>query len=276
MARHSFERFPVQRVATVDVGALGRGRHLIAALLEVDVTEARARMGAWRQRSGERLSFTAWLIHVVAAALADHPTVHAYPVARRWRAVPPSVDVSTVVEREVAGERIPVPTLIRGADSHDVAELTALLDEARQGPVQAGTSWLGGAGALRTGAWLYGLLPGGARRGLWRTMLSIPPLAGGLMGSAMISSVGMMGRVDGWFLHTSIHPVSIGVGSIVRKPKVLAGDRIAPRDVLKLTVLLDHDVVDGADMARFVDALVRRLEAGQGLPGGSSAGGGTR
>jgi len=59
--------------------------------------------------------------------------------------------------------------------------------------------------------------------------------------------------------------LSLGVGAIVRKPWVMADDRIEARDVLHLTLLMDHDVVDGADMARFVAAFVEGLESARGL-----------
>jgi pyruvate/2-oxoglutarate dehydrogenase complex dihydrolipoamide acyltransferase (E2) component len=55
------------------------------------------------------------------------------------------------------------------------------------------------------------------------------------------------------------------VGSISRKPAVV-GDRIEPREILNLTVVFDHDVVDGAPAARFVGRLVEAIESGNGLP----------
>jgi pyruvate/2-oxoglutarate dehydrogenase complex dihydrolipoamide acyltransferase (E2) component len=44
-----------------------------------------------------------------------------------------------------------------------------------------------------------------------------------------------------------------------RRPRVL-GDQIALRDVLDLTVTVDHNVVDGAPAARFGADLRRRME----------------
>lgn len=266
MAGQRVQRFPPNRVATFDVGALSRERHRVAALLEVDVTRARERIRAHREQTGERLSFTAWLIAVYARALARHPTVHAWRVGPLWRAVPDGVDVSTLVERQVDGQRIPVPTVVRGAERLDVAALTAALDAARTGPPSAGESWLGGPRVLAASAWVMALLPGFLRRLAWRLALSVPSVARGLMGSAVLTSIGMMGQVRGWFVQTSIHPVSLGVGSILRKAVVAPDDRLVPADVLHLTLLMDHDVVDGADMARFVADFTGALEAGEGLP----------
>ena len=41
--------------------------------------------------------------------------------------------------------------------------------------------------------------------------------------------------------------------------------RIEPREILNLTVVFDHDVIDGAPAARFVRRLVELIESGSGL-----------
>jgi pyruvate/2-oxoglutarate dehydrogenase complex dihydrolipoamide acyltransferase (E2) component len=85
-----------------------------------------------------------------------------------------------------------------------------------------------------------------------------------MMGTVMITSVGSVARVPGWILPRSIHNLSLALGSVVKKPWVV-GQGIAAQDILHLTVLFDHDVIDGAPAARFVADLVRRMEAGAGL-----------
>ena len=44
-------------------------------------------------------------------------------------------------------------------------------------------------------------------------------------------------------------------------------DRIEPREILNLTVMLDHDVIDGAPATRFIHRLVDLIESGSGLSG---------
>ena len=50
------------------------------------------------------------------------------------------------------------------------------------------------------------------------------------------------------------------VGGIGRRPWVV-GDEVAIRDVLDLTVTIDHNVVDGAPATRFGADLRHRLES---------------
>jgi hypothetical protein len=54
------------------------------------------------------------------------------------------------------------------------------------------------------------------------------------------------------------------VGGIALKPAVVQG-RIEPRQILNLTVVFDHDVIDGAPATRFTQRLVELIESGYGL-----------
>lgn len=108
---------------------------------------------------------------------------------------------------------------------------------------------------------LYYFLPGFVRRFFWRFLLNHPTLAKKLMGSVIITSVGMMGKINGWFIPASVHPLSFGIGSIIKKPVVIK-DKIEIREILNMTVLMNHDVIDGAPMARFISKLSENIESG--------------
>jgi hypothetical protein len=103
---------------------------------------------------------------------------------------------------------------------------------------------------------------GWLRRMVWRYMLRNPRLAYAKMGNVSFTSIGMMGQIPGWFIHSAVHPLSFGIGSIVKKP-VVKDDAVAVREILHMTILVDHDVIDGAPMARMVGELVGRIECGR-------------
>ncbi|MDP4586282.1 MAG: 2-oxoglutarate dehydrogenase, E2 component, dihydrolipoamide succinyltransferase [Microbacteriaceae bacterium] len=54
----------------------------------------------------------------------------------------------------------------------------------------------------------------------------------------------------------------LGLGLVVKRPVVLAGDSIAIRSMVYLALSYDHRIVDGADAARFLGVMKSRLEAG--------------
>jgi pyruvate/2-oxoglutarate dehydrogenase complex dihydrolipoamide acyltransferase (E2) component len=86
-----------------------------------------------------------------------------------------------------------------------------------------------------------------------------------------VTSVGMFGMGSAWVVGiVPLHTLCLTVGSITEKPGVLDG-RVVPREVLALTASVDHDVVDGADAARFAARLRKIVEGAEVLDGGSAA-----
>ena len=92
-----------------------------------------------------------------------------------------------------------------------------------------------------------------------------PTIRAATSGTVCITAVGMFGKGhSGWGIATTPHSLGLVVGSMSTKPAVVEG-RIEAREILNLTVLFDHDVVDGAPATRFVSRLVALIESGYGL-----------
>jgi pyruvate/2-oxoglutarate dehydrogenase complex dihydrolipoamide acyltransferase (E2) component len=86
-----------------------------------------------------------------------------------------------------------------------------------------------------------------------------------LAGTVTVTAVGMFGEGhSGWGLTPIAETLGLVVGSTAWKPAVVAG-RIEPREILNLTVVFDHDILDGAPAARFSRRLVELIESGCGL-----------
>jgi len=260
--------YPSSRQFTFDIGKLGREKHYVKALLEVDVTDAWDAVRLSR-RSGRKVSFTAWLLKVIADCAAQHPPVAGVNRMSRNRvAVFDDVDISIVVEKEVNGTLVPLPYVIRKADQKTAEAITDEIATVRgQGAAKEGEYVLGGVDNPTWMRW-FTRLPQGLRLFLFRFYLANPRRVKAAMGTVMVTTVGMLGHTRGWIMPTSIHPLCLALGSLNEQPALHHGE-IRKRSILHLTVMIDHDVIDGAPAARFVDDLVRRLEAGDGVQIGS-------
>jgi pyruvate/2-oxoglutarate dehydrogenase complex dihydrolipoamide acyltransferase (E2) component len=257
------EPFSNMRRQQIDWLELMHRQHTIHALLEVDVTAARRSIRAYRSRTGQPLSFTGFVVWCFARAIDADKRMHAYRKGKSRLVLFDDVDLTVVVERTVAGRQIPVPSIIRAANQKGPAEIhqeirTAQLEEAP--PSLAGVRWLP--------LWL--LLPGFLRRFLWAALLGNPHRRKKLMGTAMITSVGMFGRGPAWGIPLTGYTVGLTVGGIARKPGVVRDganrreERIEVREYLSLTLSMDHDVIDGAPAARFATHLKELIEGGVG------------
>jgi len=69
---------------------------------------------------------------------------------------------------------------------------------------------------------------------------------------------------SGWGFAPIMYGLGLIVGGTARKQTEVEG-RIELREILNLTVMFDHDVVDGAPATRFVRRLVELIESGAGL-----------
>jgi pyruvate/2-oxoglutarate dehydrogenase complex dihydrolipoamide acyltransferase (E2) component len=254
---HSIERFPVSRLSTFDVGVVGRSKHRITGLLEIDVTMLRSRLRELRRR-GAPVSFFACFIQIVATTIREVPQVHGVLRGRR-RIIFEDVDVAVVLEREIDGQLVPVPMVIRSANARSIHEIDAQIREGKDQPIRGKSDYELGRRRSNLMTALYYRLPQFLRVTVLRRLLRNPFVRKANMGTVMITSLGSFHRVPGWMLPQTMHNLAFGVGSIVRKPRVV-GEDVVPRDVLHLTISFDHDVVDGVPAGRFAQALARRLE----------------
>ncbi len=233
---------------TADWLELAQSQHSMHTLLEVDVTAARAAIREHRVKTGRPLSFNAYVVGCFARAIAADPRVGAVRHGRRKLLVFSSVDVAMPVESEVEDEPIPVPHLIRGAERKSLERISAEISGGAAGPVPyAGTRRL-------MGVWT--LLPGRLRRALLRLVLSDGRRRKRLMGTTLVTAVGLPGRGRAWGLpNGSNYPVALVIGGLR-----LGQDG---RETVALTLTFDHDTVNGAPAARFVRRFARSLERGE-------------
>jgi pyruvate/2-oxoglutarate dehydrogenase complex dihydrolipoamide acyltransferase (E2) component len=265
--RQSYEiPYPSSRQLTFDVGRVGLAKHHVKALLEVDVTEAR-RIIKQNRQAGNKISITAWLIKVIADCVALHPPIAGVNRAKSNKVlVFNDVDISIVVEKNVNGGRVPLPYVIRKADQKTLCQIKDEIESAKSQTVGSEGNYVLGEEHSTLGMKLFLILPQWLRLILMRLLvLNHPQRVKNMMGTVMITTAGMVGHTRGWIMPFGMHPLCLALGSLNEQAAVYKG-KIQKREILHLTVLIDHDVIDGVPAARFVDDLVKKLQAGFGLP----------
>ncbi|HEN20657.1 MAG TPA: dehydrogenase, partial [Desulfobacteraceae bacterium] len=163
---------------------------------------------------------------------------------------------STTVERKVNNSHQVVPTIIRAANKKTVQEIHHHIRAAQEKQVEK-------AGVYRSIQW-YLRIPVFIRRLLFRFLDRFPHKMKEFSGTVMVTSIGMFGRGAGWGLPIASHTLNVTVGGIVERPQLIEGN-LENREFLCLTVSFDHDIIDGAPAARFVQKFKNFLEEGKGL-----------
>jgi pyruvate/2-oxoglutarate dehydrogenase complex dihydrolipoamide acyltransferase (E2) component len=254
--------FPKMRRLTADIGVLARERYTIRGLMEIDVTLPRQMIQNHQMRTGERLSFTAFLAACIGKAIAANPYVQAYQNWRGQLVLFNDVDIVTLIEVEKDGLKYPVGHIVRGANRKSVADITTEIREVQTKSARSRES---------KSVERYILIPGFIRRCFMRAINASPQWSKRIKGTVALAAVGMFDGRGGWGMGSLSHTLGIVVGGIAQKPGIVEG-RIEARDYLHLTLEFDHDMVDGAPAARFAQHLCELIESGCGLeliPGGS-------
>jgi pyruvate/2-oxoglutarate dehydrogenase complex dihydrolipoamide acyltransferase (E2) component len=249
--------YPRMRRLVQDAGWMARRRHMIHGFLEVDVTRSRQLLREHAASTGERLSFTAFMLACLGQAVDQDKRVHAI---RNWRnqlIVFDDVDVMLTIEIDVGSEKFPLVHTLRGINRRTALDMHREIRAIQASPASsvAARGWL-----MR---WFY-LLPGAARHLVYRIALRSPHLWKQTAGTVGFTSVGMFGAGGGWGLGMPNHSLAVTLGGIAQKSRVV-DDRIEIREYLSVTLSFDHDIVDGAPAARFAHRLVQLIEEGYGL-----------
>ena len=257
MAKHTIYKFPKSRIATIDICEIGKRKHHVTGLIEVDVTKSREAIREYNRKNKNKISFNAWMIYVICNTIKSHKTAAAYLKGKNRLMIFDDINVSMIVEKELNGQKVPIPLLIERSDKKSIEEIQKKITDAKN------KAFTGKDIVLQKKAdrleRIYYLLPGFLRRSVWRYMLRHPKLAHRKMGNVAITSLGMMGQVKGWFIPISVHPICFGLSSVVKKP-VAIDNKVEIREMLQMSVLVDHDVIDGAPMARFISELSANIE----------------
>lgn len=245
--------YPKSRQAIVDYLSVAQSQHSIHGLLEVDVSLPRRLMREYKDKTGETLSFTGLIIGCLAQAVGENKALNAYRLGRNRLVIFDEVDISTPIERKAEGQRIGTPYVIRAANTKTFWEIHR---EIRTAQVEE-------AGAYQRMR-LSGSLPNFVMRLFWKLLRRYPHMKKKYTGTVGITAVGMFGKSAGWGIPITNYTLQVTVGGIGEKPWVVDG-RIETRQVLSLTVSADHDVVDGAPLARFVQRFKELIETGHGV-----------
>jgi pyruvate/2-oxoglutarate dehydrogenase complex dihydrolipoamide acyltransferase (E2) component len=244
---------PNRRLVTAAVRA-GRRIMPMHGLFDVDITTARSLLG----RHQPPLSLTAFVVASIGRAAAAHAEVHAY---RDWRGRLVEhrfVDVQTLIEIPTSEGPFGLVHVVRDADIRSVADISA---EIRA--VKADSSTTASGRLLTTLGPALGHVPG-----LYPLMyagMSRSRRVHLATGTVQVTAVGMFGNGGGYAIAPpTLASLLLVVGGVSRRPRVI-GDRVEIREVLDLTLTIDHNVVDGSPATRFAADLRQILHTAAAL-----------
>ncbi|MBS3802720.1 MAG: 2-oxo acid dehydrogenase subunit E2 [Candidatus Thermoplasmatota archaeon] len=257
--------FSTQRKNVTLIIKEGWKKHTIHTLIEIDVTNARKKIRNYAEQTGEKLSFTGWIITCAAKALSDHKELNAIRKGRNKIIYFDDVDIPIPVERTMDNEKIPMAYILRKANEKTLLEITKEIRAVQKQDVAGSKQVLGSEFTLLEKIAFKS--PMILKKLLLFFVQRSPLLKKKHMGTLGVTAVGMKGSLPGWIIPLGgTTTILFVIGGITKKPGVIENDTIAIRDYLHLTIAVDHDLIDGGPLARFLARFLDLCDKGYGIP----------
>jgi pyruvate/2-oxoglutarate dehydrogenase complex dihydrolipoamide acyltransferase (E2) component len=232
---------------------LVKNSHNFYALLEFDITDLRTALRN-KRIDGSGGSLFSFFLKAIGKCLEDFPAMNSMIDLRKFTTFE-EVDVNIPIEIEDSSGKLTKQCIIRNINAKTLHQVDREIESARlnmneeKGFVSANT--------LK----LLNILPGFAVGLLFKFAMISHQRVKELSGTVFVTSVSMFSNLTGYILPYSGGPkaVSFAIGSSVKKPVVVKNE-IVIREMINITAIFNHDSVDGAPAARFVNQLRSYIE----------------
>jgi pyruvate/2-oxoglutarate dehydrogenase complex dihydrolipoamide acyltransferase (E2) component len=242
----------INRRAVIASASVTKKKNAIHGFTEIDISEPRRLMKEHFEKTGEKLSLTAYIVACLAQTIRDHPQLNSFIKGRRLITLD-DVIVSVLIERDIVGEKVPEPIGIKRAQEKSIYQIQ---NEIREAKVRQSDR----LGSLSGKTWIR-LIP----TFLLKTFISIADRnihMAKTYGKVAVTSVGMFSKEAVWFIPHGSATVLITVGSISQKMVGFDGHFVS-KEHLCLTASFDHNIVDGAPATRFMNQFMEIVKSGR-------------
>ena len=246
--------YPQLRNAILDIMAEGRRKNIINLLFEADLTLLRHQLPQIEQASGQRPSLTACIIHALARTVDKDRSMQSYRLKTNKVVVFDEVDVAVMIEREIDGHTLPVVHIVRAANRKGLDEIHLEITRAKVAP-------LGERGPMSNLEQRFFALPAFLRQPVWFFIRRNPYLFKQLAGTVGVTSLGMHATGSAVLLPITPMTLTLSIGTIDTKV-VLENGAPVEREIIRMNLGADHDLVDGAPLMRFAERFRKCLESG--------------
>jgi pyruvate/2-oxoglutarate dehydrogenase complex dihydrolipoamide acyltransferase (E2) component len=259
MSGHTLIPFSLERKQIVDFLSIAKAKHTAYVILEIDITGVRDMVREARRKHHKVASLTGYLLYCFAQTVAENKMIQAYRKGNKL-VVFDDVDVSTMVERNLKGVQVPVSYILRKAHEKSVFEISEEINDAK---TKDSDELIDSPEMLKNKKFIdFVKRVGFLRRWFLKRMFKDPFLKKKFNGTVGFSSMGMFSHnIGGWVVPITPQVLTVMVGGI-RELAGFEGNQVVKKELVDITISMDHDVLDGAQTARFIDRLRKAISKG--------------
>lgn len=251
----AFKTIPYTQIRkdTKDFLDLAKGRNYVQAMSEIDVTALYEKFKERKKRGIKNNSLSVYTLWCYGQALMKHPEIQSLK-AKNKLVIFEDVDVALMMEKELPdGKKQPFPYIFRSVQKRTFDELSAELLQVKNLDLTTIRK--------KKKSLIIRRLPKRLRMFFLRLLLKNPKRSKEVLGTVALTCLGMVfSNKPFWPLPIGPYPCILATGAVYTKRECSA-----ERKMLCVTITIDHDIADGAPVARFGNTFMRLMESGIGL-----------
>jgi pyruvate/2-oxoglutarate dehydrogenase complex dihydrolipoamide acyltransferase (E2) component len=229
--------------------------HNFYALLEFDITNLRKYLRE-KRAEGNGGSLFAFILKAVGTCLALFPDFNSMINLKKissFEEVDISIPIEVIKNDEVFNKQL----IIRDIAHKSVKEIDTEINNSKKADTNEKTYVV--SPIIQK---IITSLPRFIIKAVFNVMMNNHKMVKNLSGTAFVTSVSMFSNVPGFIIPYIGKPksCSFALGSVYKKP-VVKGDEILIREVINVTAVFNHDMIDGAPAARFINQLRKYVES---------------
>ncbi len=242
----------INRRAVIASATVTKEKNVIHSFTDIDITEPRRLIKEHFEKTGEKLSLTAYVVTCLAQTIKEHPQLNSFIKGRKLITLD-DITISVLIERDIVGEKVPEPIGIKRTQEKTLYQIHNEIREAKEQQSDK-------LGSLSGKTWIR-LIP----NFLLKTFIRIADKnihIAKSYGKVAVTAIGMFSKEAVWFIPHGSATVLITVGSISNKVVEIDGHFFS-REHLCLTASFDHNIVDGAPASRFMNQFIETIKSGR-------------
>jgi len=255
------KKIPKTHRLILDMYDLSLKLHHIHVVAQLDVDSVLRLLEQYEEIHGEKLSLTGYLIYVFARAIEKYKDAHAIRVGLK-KYIFTDVDVHTIVEREMEnGEMVPTSHIIREANRKSILDIH---NEIRKAQTQSIEGLVERGSKRQKLQNMFSSFPEFLRKKIFKRMLKKPKMMKKNIGTVCVTAVGMLAknvRTIGTPIPIQPWPIQFSLGCLDKRVRMENG-QLVEREFLNITITLDHGVIHGGIITRFLNEIYKMVECG--------------
>ncbi len=260
---YTVRKFSVARRILSDFNDVAAKFPRVQGIVEIDITDARKRINDLKEKENYNVSLTAWVAKCISKAVKENPRLNSFRKGGRKIIVFDNIDISVMVEVTTkSGKHVPFNHVIRKVETKSVKDLTDEIRAVQTKKIEE-TEQLTRDSSNFSG--LIMLIPKKIRQFFIKKLLKNPFYVKKLIGTVGLTSLGMFAKnIHGWAIPFPDRTCNVALGGMKRIGWEVDG-KLQTRDILCATFLVDHNLVDGAPIARFISRVAEVMGQAYGL-----------